>query len=172
LPKGFALSKEEEGIVQEEVVSTSLSPLAFALDSVKNNTSVVVLLSFRGEHLLFPGDAQYGSWNWWLQQPGAAEILSEISFLKVAHHGSVNATPTDLLEHLTVGEFAAMVSTQNVPWDVIPREPLMTRLGEMSGNRVVRSDSLRVPNAPGGPKVALPAGFTQGDLWYDYFIEV
>jgi beta-lactamase superfamily II metal-dependent hydrolase len=172
LPKMFGLSKEVEGVVQEEVVSTSLSPLAFALDSVKNNTSVVVLLSFRGEHLLFPGDAQYGNWMWWLQQPEAAEILSEISFLKVAHHGSVNATPTDLLEHLTDGGFAAMVSTQNVPWDVIPREPLMTRLGEKSGKRVVRSDSLRIPHAPSGPKVALPAGFSQGDLWYDYFIQV
>ena len=52
MPKDFSLSKEEEAIIQEQVVSTSLSPLAFALDSVKNNTSIVVLLSFRGEHLL------------------------------------------------------------------------------------------------------------------------
>ena len=84
--------------------------------------------------------------------------------------------PTDALEKMGKGKFAAMVSTQSVPWDSIPRIPLMDRLGEMTNNRVVRSDSLALvdaPKAPKGPALAeLPKGFVQGDFWYDYLIKL
>ncbi|HEY6045350.1 MAG TPA: hypothetical protein VIU65_02035, partial [Pyrinomonadaceae bacterium] len=74
------------------------------------------------------------------------------------------------------GNFAAMVSTQNVPWESIPRMPLMDRLKAQTKNRVVRSDSLALkerPKAPKGPALAnLPTGFQQGDFWYDYLIKL
>jgi len=126
--------------------------------------------------LFLPGDAQWGNWKWWLEKDNAADILASVSFLKVAHHGSHNATPKDALERMTKGNFAAMVSTQNVPWDSIPRMPLMKRLAEQTKNRVVRSDSLKLkdrPRAPKGPAInKLPQGFREGDFWYDYFIKL
>jgi hypothetical protein len=154
----------------------SLDSLAFALDQAKNNTSLVTLFNFRGQRLLFPGDAQWGNWRFWLEKEDAEAILSGITFFKVAHHGSHNATPKSALERMTKGAFAAMVSTQEVPWKSIPRKPLMKRLGEMTNNRVVRSDSLTVEgliNAPKGPKLkTLPHGYERGDFWYDYLIQV
>jgi hypothetical protein len=77
---------------------------------------------------------------------------------------------------MKTGNFAAMVSTQSEPWDSIPRLPLMTRLGEQTKNRVVRSDSLALsdrPKAPKGPVLkTLPKGFEKGDFWYDCLIKL
>ena len=129
-----------------------------------------------GRRSLFPEAAQYGNWAAWLEQDGSADILSRIGFLKVAHHGSVNATPKDALEKMSTGKFAAMVSTQRHPWPSIPRGPLMDRLTEQTKKKIVRSDSLSIknlPNAPKGPAVSkLPAGFVKGDFWYDHFIKL
>ena len=162
--------------LQKELATPSLNSLAFALDNYKNNTSLVSLFSFRGQQMLFPGDAQWGNWKFWLDQDDAETILQGVTFFKVAHHGSHNATPTDALEKMSKGKFAAMVSTQNVPWDSIPRIPLMDRLGEMTKDRVIRSDSLALVDAPKAPKgpvlSALPKGFVQGDFWYDYLIKL
>lgn len=162
--------------LQKELATPSLHALAFALDQYRNNTSLVSLFSFRGQQMLFPGDAQWGNWKSWLDQDDAETILQGVTFFKVAHHGSHNATPTDALEKMSKGKFAAMVSTQNVPWDSIPRLPLMDRLGEMTKDRVIRSDSLALvdlPEAPQGPALKeLPKGFVQGDFWYDYLIKL
>lgn len=174
--KSLRLSPAEEKRIQSEVADDSLDGLAFALDKAINNTSLVTLFAFRGQTLLFPGDAQYGNWAAWLEQDGSADILSSVNFLKVAHHGSVNATPTDALEKMSTGKFAAMVSTQSTPWPSIPRLPLIDRLKEQTKNRVIRSDSLALanfPKAPKGPAVAkLPKGFHKGDFWYDYLIKL
>src|SRR5262249_29399726 len=134
--KHLHLSEPEKKRLQHELANDSLDSLAFALDNAMNNTSLVTLFAFRGQTLLFPGDAQYGNWQDWLDQDGSADILSSIKFLKVAHHGSVNATPTDALEKMATGKFAALVSTQNVPWDSIPRIPLMDRLKQRTKNKV------------------------------------
>lgn len=173
------LTKDEETRMQQKLNDNSLDGLAFALDAAKNNTSLVTLFSFRGQYLLFPGDAQYGNWRYWLDENEAEEILSRVSFLKVAHHGSHNATPRDALEKMTPGGFAAMVSTQSVPWDSIPRVPLMKRLSEQTEQKVVRSDWIPIKNAPNPlanavpPKPAkLPKGFKEGDFWYDYEIQL
>lgn len=74
---------------------------------------------------------------------------------------------------MSKGKFAAMVSTQSVPWETIPRDPLMTKLAEMTKDRVVRSDSLKLKGAPKGPVLKeMPKGFVQGDFWYDYLIKL
>ncbi|MGZ5483717.1 MAG: hypothetical protein ACXWID_17250 [Pyrinomonadaceae bacterium] len=170
------LSDEETKTLQKALGSPSLNSLAFALDQAKNNTSLVTLFSFRGQQLLFPGDAQWGNWKFWLDKDDAEAILSGLTFVKIAHHGSHNATPRDALEKMSKGKFAAMVSTQTVPWDSIPRMPLMDRLGEMTMNRVVRSDSLKLAGtngAPKGPELAeMPKGFVQGEFWYDYLVKL
>jgi hypothetical protein len=148
-----------------------LDGLAFALDQVLNNTSLVTLFEYQGQHLLFAGDAQYGNWKFWLDQQNSSAILSQVTFYKVAHHGSMNATPKGALEKMRAGSFAAMISTQNTPWPSIPQLPLVQALDEKTTHKLVRSDSIPVPGAPPGPSLAaLPPGFRQGDFWYEYSI--
>ncbi len=100
------------------VAASDAQGLVFTLDQILNNTSIVALFSYGGQHLLFPGDAQYGSWESWIGQNSAADLLANVSFYKVAHHGSFNATPKTVLEKMTDKAFSAMVSTQNQPWKV------------------------------------------------------
>lgn len=146
--------------------------LAFALDHAVNNCSLVVHLTFKGRHLLFPGDAQYGNWAAWIDAPAGKEILSQVSFLKVAHHGSHNATPKSALASMTQHGFAAMVSTQNAPWKSIPLPDLMTNLAARA-TAVVRSDSIEIAGAPKGPPLGtLPPAFSEGPFWIDYAIAV
>jgi len=172
----IALPRKEEKELETRLGS-SFEDLAFSLDSAKNNESVVALFVFRGQYLLFPGDAQYGNWIWWLDHQAPEEILPRITFFKVAHHGSVNATPKRAVEGMSAGKFAAMVSTQSSPWPSIPRVPLMQVLDEKTQQRIVRSDWLQVDGAPTpSPETApskpknLPEGFQQGRLWFDYLI--
>ncbi len=170
---GLRMDEKSEKELNRQLADTSLEGLAFTIDQALNNTSVVLLLTFSGQNLLFPGDAQYGNWKAWLDQEGSDDLLAGVHFYKVSHHGSFNATPKGAVEKLT--GFAAMASTQNVPWASIPRLPLMKALAEKSKNKVVRSDSLAVKGikAPKGPAVArLPENFEKGDFWYDYLIPV
>jgi beta-lactamase superfamily II metal-dependent hydrolase len=171
--------KEEEKI--QNISSSSINDVAFAIDQARNNESLVTLFIFRKKYLLFPGDAQYGNWRGWLEDEtsSSSDILPKISFFKVAHHGSHNATPKAALEKMSDGEFAAMVSTQSVPWKSIPRIPLMSRLDEKTKKRIIRSDWLSVEGAPEPlPDTVplqpskLPKGFTKGELWFDYVIEI
>lgn len=172
MEQGPVLSRAEErafGLVTE----TPADALAFTLDQALNNTSVVALLEYRGRHLLFPGDAQYGNWRGWMDAQDAASLLSEVCFYKVAHHGSYNATPKAAIAKMSSGGFAAMASTQSVPWASIPLPTLMKALADRSKNRVVRSDSLSITGAPKGPTLSrLPRGFSRGPFWFDYTIPV
>ena len=98
--------------------------------------------------------------------------MQKVTFLKVAHHGSHNATPKTALEKMADHKFAAMVSTQSKPWPSIPRAPLMTRLHEKA-KAVIQSDSLHIGDAPDGPQLStLPEDFSKGEFWYDYLIAV
>lgn len=168
LPDWLRLSAAEEKALRQE--AEELEGLAFALNQAVNNTSVVALFSIGGQHLLFPGDAQYGNWASWLDQPDSAEILSQLTFFKIAHHGSENATPRRAIEHLTDGQVAAMVSTQNKPWPSIPRKPLIQALDKKTKKRWVRSDSIAIKGAPNAAPAPLKRGFTQGAFWYDYTV--
>jgi hypothetical protein len=156
----------------KEMVDTSAA-LAFALDQVLNNTSLVTLFSYRGKNLLFPGDAQYGNWQSWMNTPDGEAVLDHVDFFKIAHHGSHNATPKSALDKMHDG-FAAMISTQNHPWPSIPFAKMLNRL-EQKASGVVRSDSIPVAgakNAPKGPKLKLGAGFSVGPFWCDYTLAV
>jgi beta-lactamase superfamily II metal-dependent hydrolase len=155
------------------VKAIELSPesLAFALDRAINNTSIVTLLNYRGRGLLFSGDSQYGGWRSWLDRPDSGDILGDVSFYKVAHHGSENATPKSALEAMRTGGVAAMVSTQDKPWPSIPDGPLMDALARKTDKRVFRSDSVSIAGAPAGPVLGrAPGGFTVGPFWVDHVI--
>lgn len=89
--------------LRSRMLSTAL---AFAdLDGkVTNNTSVVLLIEWQGKRLLFVGDAEWDggyrekkgncSWNvMWNKRRG--KLAGPLSFLKIGHHGSINATPLE-----------------------------------------------------------------------------
>ena len=164
--------RPHEAAELRESVKSDPEGLAFVLDDAVNNSSVAALFTYGGEHLLFPGDAQWGNWKSWIERQGGKELLAELGFYKVSHHGSHNATPRSALEEMPDG-LAAMCSTQVKPWPSIPQEKLWTRLTEKTGKRAVRSDSLPWPGAPRGPKLArLPKGFRKGAFWVDYLVAV
>jgi hypothetical protein len=143
--------------------------LALALDSVRNNTSLVILFRYRGKSLLFPGDAQWGNWQSWIGTDAARQLLGELDFLKLAHHGSENATPVDVVHALRDAGLAAMVSTQVLPFPTIPRLPLIEELQKHClGNLAIRSDWIEVADAPKLARPKLPKGFEPGEIWIDY----
>ncbi|HUE84783.1 MAG TPA: MBL fold metallo-hydrolase [Vicinamibacterales bacterium] len=129
---------------------------------VTNNTSVVLLVEWKGKRLLFVGDAEWatkfrpgkanGAWNvMWHERK--ALLDSPIDFLKIGHHGSENSTPWNDLEDgqqtevsamldailpLTAGgagpTATAVVSTKRKNYETIPRSALLAELGKRVGN--------------------------------------
>ena len=149
-------------------LTTPMSEFAFALDNVLNNTSLVVAFRFGEELLLFPGDAQWGNWQSWMEN--GRDVLSNVTFYKVAHHGSYNATPKAAIEKLPLKRFAAMASTQSEPWPSIPAPKLVSFLKARSGNQYVQSDSIKIKGdgIPNKLVKSVPKKFRKGDFWYDY----
>ena len=168
---GQPLVTDQDLTQLHDAASAPAERLALVLDSIRNNTSLVILFSYRGKSLLFPGDAQWGNWQSWIGTDKARQLLSELDFLKVAHHGSENATPIDVVHALKQSGLAVMVPTQTKPFPTIPRMPLLKELEKHCGGHVaVRSDWIVVKDAPPGPTPApiLPKGFSAGDIWIDY----
>jgi len=66
------------------------------LDTVLNNTSVILLFEVGNKKLLFPGDAQIENWSYALSYQRVRQILADVDLYKVGHHGSRNATPKSL----------------------------------------------------------------------------
>ena len=113
-----------------------------ALDKAVNGTSLVIAFDLGDAVLLFPADAQWGTWDAILSDPPRRELVARTTFLKVGHHGSHNATPRDFVELLAqhAGERAAMVSTHTMPrWPAIPKPELLDALEHVTP-RVARSD--------------------------------
>jgi hypothetical protein len=167
------LALESDILALESLSEVPAGPLAFVLDSVRNNTSLVIVFRFRGRTLLFTGDAQWGNWESWIGTEEAKNLLGEVDFLKVAHHGSANATPVDVVSRLG-HNLAAMVSTQTEPYPSIPRIPLLNAIERhCAGNVAVRSDWIEVTDAPTAPYPvsSLPKEFRKGKLWIDYIME-
>jgi beta-lactamase superfamily II metal-dependent hydrolase len=115
--------------------------IARSLEASVNGTSLMIMFNVGRAHLLFTGDAQWGTWNAAMSDPEWRELLERTTFLKVGHHGSHNATPTDFVRLLPKDTLkAAMVCTRQETrdWD-IPREPLLDALKRKTPN-VARSD--------------------------------
>lgn len=71
------------------------------LDKEMNNTSVILLFEIGKAKLLFPGDAQIENWDFTLQDKTLMKALAGVTFYKVGHHGSRNATPRTLWDGFT-----------------------------------------------------------------------
>ena len=114
--------------------------IAVALDKAVNGTSLMLILEVAGTFFLFPGDAQWGTWNAAMQDPEWQQMLKNVAFYKVGHHGSHNATPVDFVNDMMPDGICAMASTLTRPvWPDIPRIPLLDRLASKNVN-VARSD--------------------------------
>ncbi len=127
---------------------------ALQLDGAINNTSLVLAIELAesGKVLLFPGDAQVGSWlSWhdctWKSQREdksvtltAADLLQNTVLYKVSHHGSHNATVKDKgLEMMTHPDLVAMIPEKEKSYNGILYEPLVDRLNELCKGRVLIS---------------------------------
>jgi beta-lactamase superfamily II metal-dependent hydrolase len=159
-----------------------LAARAQAADKTLNNQSLVILFSFAGRNLLFAGDAQWGNWENFLYggafgTPGhtqmtkqATEILNNIDFYKVGHHGSRNATPKDAVAAMMRAGCVCMCSTQLHAYNEVPREPLMQALRDRMAGQLARSDQVAVNNVkPEATAGALPKKFkSPGQLFIDY----
>lgn len=133
----------------ERMRSEEMLAIVRILDSVLNNTSLILLFEIGETRLLFPGDAQIENWNYALfaapNHEDIRERLAGANLYKVGHHGSRNATPKTLWnafehrsEHATPGRLVTMLSTlagKHGSVDrgtEVPRETLLTQLDSRS----------------------------------------
>jgi beta-lactamase superfamily II metal-dependent hydrolase len=139
-------------------IQTAGSPsdlaVAVALDKAVNGTSLMLMLQVSGTYLLFPGDAQWGTWQLALADSEWREMLTRTAFYKIGHHGSHNATPREFVDTLIPDGVCAMASTcTRKVWPDIPKLPLLEALTGKKA-KVVRSDQETLP---------MPPGFTASD---------
>lgn len=133
---------------------------ALQLDGAINNTSLVLAFEFASSRkvLLFPGDAQVGSWlSWhdheWEVKVGrkkkkrtAAELLQNTVLYKVSHHGSHNATIKDQgLELMQHPDLVAMIPEKEESYSGILYQPLMDALLKRCHGRVLVSADKNFP---------------------------
>jgi len=122
--------------------------MAAALDKAVNGTSLMLMLGVEGQWLLFPGDAQWGTWQTALENPKWKQLLTKTTFYKIGHHGSHNATPVDFVENTVGNDFWAMASTNHVDqWPSIPKEELLSALAKKT-TKIARSDKQTEAPAP------------------------
>jgi hypothetical protein len=138
----------------------AVGQFSLQLDGAINNTSLVlaVELEASGKVLLFPGDAQVGSWlswhewKWKVRRGGTTETVTAEDLLrntvlyKVSHHGSHNATVRDKgLELMTHPDLVAMIPEKQRSYNGILYQPLMDRLDELCKGRVIVSADVEYP---------------------------
>ncbi|HEX2270032.1 MAG TPA: hypothetical protein VHH35_10870 [Pyrinomonadaceae bacterium] len=137
---GAGTLPEKDLIRIQEAGNLSELAVAVALDKAVNGTSLMLILEIAGTFLLFPGDAQWGTWCEAMDDPEWRELLGRVSFYKVGHHGSHNATPKKFVQNILPEGTCAMASTLTRPvWPDIPRSPLLEALAQKKVH-VARSD--------------------------------
>jgi hypothetical protein len=71
------------------------------LRSVNNSSLILFFTVTNGRDskcLLFPGDAEVGSWSKALQRPESRRLLEQVDLYKIGHHGSETASPPELFD--------------------------------------------------------------------------
>ena len=103
------------------------------IDKAANNSSIVFTIHWRGWKLLFAGDAEERAWK----EMNKRNLLTQIHFLKVGHHGSHNGTPgEDLLDKILpttsvdARERRALVSTHEGTYNNVPDAHTLDDLGD------------------------------------------
>lgn len=129
--------------------------LALQVDGCINNSSLVLAIQLVDSErvLLFPGDAQVGSWLSWqdlaweeIDQFGnitdltTRDLLAQTILYKVAHHASHNGTLKALgLELMTHPDLVAFIPEKEKQYQGIPYSPLVNALRERTNGRVIFS---------------------------------
>jgi hypothetical protein len=117
---------------REEVVAATL-------DGAVNGTSLMLVLQVGKVHLLFPGDAQWGTWRVAMSDPDQRALMKRAVFYKIGHHGSHNATPREFVEEILGPDVWAMASTKTRGTWPIPKPELMAALASRT-HLIARSD--------------------------------
>jgi beta-lactamase superfamily II metal-dependent hydrolase len=172
LDKGFPenISPNDFRMLQSRMLSNAFA-FAEKDSSIQNNVSVVLLVEWRGRRLLFTGDAEWegkfrtgkhnGSWNvMWKER--SKHLEQPVDFLKIGHHGSINATPwaaskdpdyevNQILDAIlplpspgAEPVAKALVSTKrSTVYPSIPAADLLVELGKRVANTKVYFDELK-----------------------------
>jgi len=172
--------------------------IALNLDSNTNNTSLVIAIECvkTGKVLLFPGDAQVGSWTSWDSytfniennknkkvEVHSEDLLSNTVLYKVGHHGSHNATIKNRgLELMTNDELAAMIPVDRAmakkkKWKM-PADKLYKRLVDLTGGRIIILDDDKIEGKESGKrkkstkKTDFDKNITSTKLFHELTIEL
>jgi hypothetical protein len=164
-PAGVTLPEAERDRLRDATALADLDA-AVALDAAVNGTSLMIVLDVRGTRLLFPGDAQWGTWAAALKDAAAVDLLRTVSFYKVGHHGSENATPRRFVEELLPDHPWAMVSTiARKQWAHVPKPELLEALTTKRHAVLVRSDEdSAAPQGPSGFAVVAPGAVVEARI--------
>jgi hypothetical protein len=125
-----------------------------------------------GDVLLFPGDAQVGSWLSWQDIAWSVgnravtgpDLLKHTIFYKVGHHGSHNATLKEkglaLMANLQIAAIPVIRETAlQRHWNRMPLSELVEALDAKTGGAVLQSDK----EAP----AALKQQIIENDLYFE-----
>lgn len=154
----YASGNEEWRAIEHDWLGAA-GGLALQLDSDTNNTSLALAfeLAPSGRILLFPGDAQVGSWLSWHDREWSVKVDGEVRkvtirdllartvLYKVGHHGSHNATLREKgLELMTSSDLIALLpvdrtTAAKMEWKM-PFSTLYRRLGEKTRGRILECD--------------------------------
>lgn len=122
--------------------------VAVKLEDAVNGTSLMLMFEIGKSFFLFPGDAQWGTWEAAKNDPEWRRLLEKTNFYKVGHHGSHNATPIEFVEEILKENFWGMVSLKPIKkFKEIPRKPLMEALRNKPG-KIVRMDLREDSDSP------------------------
>ncbi|WP_396604500.1 hypothetical protein ACFLEY_02255 [Bradyrhizobium sp. YCK136] len=148
------------------------SDLALQLDSLTNNTSLVIAIELPGgDVLLFAADAQVGNWLSWKdclwtvdgKTVTGPDLLKNAIFYKVGHHGSHNATLKTLgLEEMQRLRVAMIPVDHEMAvkkrWGKMPLDELVAALNERAKDVVLRVDQ---------PMAKKQASVIEDDLFFE-----
>ena len=116
-----------------------------AVDTTRNNTSIVMRLTHGSVRLLLVGDAEEMSWE--IMRKNGAALKANV--IKVGHHGSINASPDWSFTKVMPTKLAtnaAVISTDDDRFtgeNEVPKDSVLNgwRARLKSGNRLLRTDS-------------------------------
>ncbi len=126
---------------------------ALRMNSLTNNLSLALAIELKdsGKVLLFPGDAEFGSWKSWQalswkigdKTIKTKDLLSRVVFYKVAHHLSHNGTAKSVgLNQMTSPDLVAMATLDyneiSEGWkSTMPNRQLIRQLLEQTKGRTM-----------------------------------
>lgn len=141
----------------------SIGNFALRVNSITNNLSLAFAIEIGGKILLFPGDAEYGSWESWHDitwdipskkkdtKHFTEDILNRTVFYKVAHHLSHNGTAQRLgMEMMVHPDLVAMAT---LDYDIIsdgwkgtmPNKNLIKELLKRTKGRLIVMNDKDIP---------------------------